>query len=810
MKHLFYKEISMFFSSVMGYLVISVFLLLTGLFLFVFPSGYNILNYGYATLDAFFSIAPMVFLFLIPAITMRSFSEERRTGTIEILMTKPLSDFQIVAAKYWACLTLLILTLIPTATYVYAIQQLSQIKGLVDMGGIWGSYLGLLFIGGAFTAIGIFLSAFSKNQIVAFILGVIVCGFMLFGFDLIGGFFGRNETFVQDLGMSVHYTSMSRGVIDLRDVMYFLGIIVLFVTLTLNRLQAQKKSVLKRMLFFAQMLLWIVALNIAVSFVFLRLDLTSEKRYTLHHNTKQLIKKLDHVVYFKIYLDGDLPPGFMRLKNATREMLEEFQAYNDHVQFEFVNLYDIKDEKERQQRSYELMQKGIQPTNVEIKEKGGASRKLIFPAAEVSYQNKSEAMELLQSQVGLSSEEALNNSIQTLEYQLMSTIFKLTSTDEKRVAFIEGHGELSVFETVEAAFAIGGFYEIDRLRMNQNPAALLKVSKETGDILPAYDAIIIAQPKHPVSEIDKWAIDQYIMRGGKVLWVLDAGDASLDSLRIRGGEQFAMTYPHNLNDLLFRYGVRINSNLIMDLNAGGVPLVTGYAGDQAQTDFFTYPFLPVLISQNRHPIVKNLNPVRSEFISSIDTLENGIDKTILLSTSPYTRTVSIPAIINFNLLKENPNPNDYRKGELPVAVLLEGSFESHFKNRMAYGLEKITIPMKHQSEPTQMIVISDGHIIKNHFNFEQDYPYPMGFDTYTKQTYANKSFIVNCVNYMLDGSLLLDLRAKTVKLRLLDKQRIENEKSKWIGFTLGLPILLVILCAVGFTIYRRWRYTSFR
>jgi ABC-2 type transport system permease protein len=388
----------------------------------------------------------------------------------------------------------------------------------------------------------------------------------------------------------------------------------------------------------------------------------------------------------------------------------------------------------------------------------------------------------------------------------MSTIFMLTSTDDKRVAFIDGHGELTAYETVEAAFAIGGFYEIDRVRMNQNPAALLKFSEETGEISPAYDAIIIAQPKYQVSEIDKWAIDQYIMRGGKVLWVLDAGDASLDSLRKRGGEQFAMVYPHNLNDLLFRYGVRINSNLIMDLNAGGIPLVTGYAGDQAQTDFFTYPFLPVLVSQNQHPIVRNLNPIRSEFISSIDTLENGINKTVLLSTSPYTRTAGIPAIVSFDILKENPNPRDYQKGQLPVAVLLEGSFESNYKNRMAYGLEKISIPMKYQSENTQMIVISDGDMIKNHFNFEQDYPYPMGFDTYTKQTYANKSFIVNCINYMLDGSLLLDLRAKTVKLRLLDKQRIETEKSKWIGITLGLPTILVILCAVGFTVYRRWRY----
>jgi ABC-2 type transport system permease protein len=804
MKHLYFKEISQFFSSVMGYLVITVFLVLTGLFLFVFPSNYNIFNFGYATLDAFFAMAPMVFLFLIPAITMRSFSEERRTGSIEILMTKPLSDFQLVMAKYWACVTLLILALIPTTTYVYAIQNLSQI-GSLDMGGIWGSYFGLLFIGGAFTAIGVFLSAVSKNQIVAFILSVIVCGFMLFGFDLIGGFFGRYETFVQDLGMSVHYDSMSRGVIDIRDVAYFLGIIALFVALTLNRLQAQKKSMLKRSLFFGQILFWVVLLNFAVSFTFLRLDLTSEKRYTLHRNTKHLIKELNHVVYFKIYLDGDLPPGFKRLRSATREMLEEFRAHNSNVQFEFVNLYNIKDEQERARKSLELMQKGITATNVEMREKGGTSRKLIFTAAEVSYQGKTEVMELLQSQVGLSSEEALNNSIQTLEYQLMSTIYKLTQKDRKSVAFIDGHGQADVLHTVEAMFALGGFYDVDRVVMNQNPEVLLAFSE--GEIVPAYDAIVIIQPRFRVPNIDKWTIDQYIMHGGKVLWMIESSDASLDTLRIRG-EQFALENPHNLGDMLFRYGVRVNSNLILDLVAGSVPLVTGYIGDRPQTEFFPYPFLPILVSQNQHPIVRNLNPVRSEFISSIDTLENGIDKKILLTTSPYTRTVGIPAIINFEIVRENLNQNDFQRGEFPVAVLLEGEFESNFRHRMAHGLENISIPMKFFSEPTQMIVISDADIIKNRFNFEQHQPFPMGFDPYTRQIYANKTFIVNCMNYLLDGTLLLDLRAKVVKLRLLDRQRIEQEKNKWLLLILGLPTVLVLLSAVGFLTYRKWRYAK--
>jgi len=804
MRHLYLKEISMFFSSVMGYLVIAVFLLLTGLFLFVFPSAYNIFNFGFATLDAFFAMAPMVFLFLIPAITMRSFSEERRTGSIEILMTKPLSDFQIVMAKYLACVTLLILALLPTLTYVYTVQQLSQI-GSVDLGGIWGSYLGLLFIGSAFTAIGIFLSAVSKNQIVAFILGVIVSGFMLFGFNLIGGFFGRYETLVQDLGMSVHYASMSRGVIDIQDVTYFLSVSALFIALTLIQLQAQKKSVKDRMIFLGKILACVVVANVAVSFTFLRLDLTSERRHTLHENTRYLLRSLDEPVHFIIYLDGDLPPGFRRLRNATRDMLEEFRARNRNVHFEFVNLYNIRDEMERGRKSLALRHRGIEPTNVEVRERGGVVRRLIFPAAEVIFQGDTLVVELLQTQMGLSPDEVLNHSIQTLEYQLTATIYKLTQTERKSVAFLDGYGKANVFETLEAMWALTGFYDVERVQINQDPLTLLRFCETANDFVPRFDAIIIVRPRYRASDIDMWTIDQFIMRGGRVLWALEASDASLDSLRGRD-EQFAIGFEHGFNEMLFRHGVRVNANVIADLVSGAVPVVTGHVGDRPQTEFFPWPLLPILISQNQHPIVKNLNPIRAEFISSIDTLENDIQKTILLTTSPHTRVMGIPAIINFNLLRERPNMNVFQRGQLPVAVLLEGSFESHFRHRMARGLERLDFPMKYQGLPTKMIVISDADIITNRYHFEHREPFPMGFDPYTRQIFDNQTFFVNAVNYLLDGTFLLDLRARTVVLRLLDRQRIDRERNKWLLLVLGLPTALVILSAVGFLGYRRWRY----
>jgi len=316
---LFKKEINSFLSSLIGYVVIIVFLLVNGLFLWVFPNEFNILDFGYANLDGFFIIAPFVFLFLIPAITMRSFSEEKKSGTIEILMTKPLTDLQIIFAKYLAGFVLVIFALLPTMIYFISVYRLGFPIGNMDMGGTWGSYFGLLFLGAAFVAIGLFASAITDNQIVSFLIGVVLSGFMYVGFELIYSFslFGRIDLLIQSLGINAHYVSMSRGVIDTRDVIYFLSVVAIFIILTKIALESRKwnkktfnKSSLGQLILG---LVIVVLLNIIGSYIFTRIDLTSEKRYSLSSATKDMLRDLDDIVYFKVYLEGDYPAGFKRL-----------------------------------------------------------------------------------------------------------------------------------------------------------------------------------------------------------------------------------------------------------------------------------------------------------------------------------------------------------------------------------------------------------------------------------------------------------------------------------------------------------------
>ncbi len=804
---LFRKEISVFFASVVGYAVMAVYLLITALLLFVFPSEYNLLDFGAASMEGFFKLSPFIFLFLIPAITMRSFADEKRSGAIELLLTKPISDIKIVWAKFAAAFVLLLCTLLPTLIYVYTIQQLGFPKGNIDMGGVWGSYLGLLFIGSVFVAIGIYISYLSENQIVAFILSVLLCAAMYLGFDFIAnlGVFGQSELLVKSLGLNQHYLSLGRGVIDTRDFLYCISVVFIFLMLTYMALENRRGIRVKRMPYYVSIFAGIILLNVASSFFFTRIDLTAEKRYTLQSVTKKIIKETDETVYFKIYLDGDLPSGVKRLRNATKEMLDEFAAYNSKIRYEFVDVYAIADERSRNAFVRELQQKGVQPINLKVKENGGESRKLIFPAAEISMNGRQQIVNLLHEQAGASSEESVNYSVQMLEYEFISALHRLQQTEMKAVGILAGHGELGPLNTVEAAFALASNFYIEQIFIRDNPYQLLAVDSVSGNVRPRVDVLVVPQPTKPFSEIDKWTIDQFIMHGGKVFWAIDATTASLDSLR-GNDREIAFIRQLNLEDLFFKYGFRVNPDLILDLNAAPTPVVTGYVGDRVQTELMPYFYLPLIIPQGNHPVVTNLGAIRMEFASTIDTIQNDIRKTILLTSSPYNKLQAVPSEVGFDLLKKAPDMKEYNNPLRTVALLLEGKFQSAYKNRMAYGLEKLSIPMKENSDESRMIIVSDGDVIKNQYNQSRDYPYPLGYDVYSGQTYANKEFFENAINYLSEGTGLLELRARELKLRILDRNKINEEKSYWQTINVVVPVALIILLYVGVTYYRKRKY----
>jgi ABC-2 type transport system permease protein len=543
-------------------------------------------------------------------------------------------------------------------------------------------------------------------------------------------------------------------------------------------------------------LLLIIAFNSIGSFYFYRFDLTSEKRHTLSNTTKEIIKELDDYVFFRVYLEGDFPAEFKRLRNSTKEMLDEFRAYSDFIDYEFIDPSADEDPTNVQNVYKQLMSRGLQPTNLQISEKDGKSQKVIFPGGIATYKEEEVAVQLLNNQIGIPSDQVINNSIQDLEYNLLKTILRLTVDKKPKLGVVEGHGELSQWETADAAYALSEYYSVHPVEIN-----------EKLDALKAFDAIIIANPDSSFSEKDKFIIDQFIMKGGKVLWLIDPVYASIDSLQ---SNNETISYSKNLNieDMLFKYGVRLNHNLIMDLNALPIPIKTGQVGNQPQFEFMPWFYFPILVPKSSHPIVHNLNAIKTEFASSIDTLgfSPKIKKTVLLSSSEFSRIITTPARVSLDIISEEPDERLYSQSNLPVAVLLEGNFSSVFTNRIPPEIaEDPEIDFQTESKMNKMIVISDADIIKNQIQFKEGnyYPLPLGYDRYTGETFGNKDFILNAVNYLTDDSGLLSVRSREIKIRPLDKNKIKKEKSYWQLLNTVLPVLIIIVFAIIITIIRK-------
>ncbi len=556
----------------------------------------------------------------------------------------------------------------------------------------------------------------------------------------------------------------------------------------------------------------ILLVNIIGSYIFHRFDLTSEKRYSLSPATKEMLKDIDDIVFFRVYLEGEFPAGFKRLRNATKEMLDEFRAYNKNIQYEFVNPSESEVEKERNDTYQLLMEKGLQPTDLQVNTKEGREQQIIFPGALATYKANELPVELLNSQIGAPPEEVLNNSVQSLEFKLASVIRDLTVIRKPSIAFIRGHGELENQYIYDIGQALSKQYTVGVIAIAEQLSSLTRrdsVSEDKTRIVNKYDALVIAKPDTAFSEKDKFIIDQYIMRGGKVLWLIDPVFATMDSLQ-NSNTTLGLAMDLNLEDMLFSYGVRINPDLVMDLTALPIPLRTGQVGSQPKIDFFPWYYFPVITPIQDHPVVKNLNAIKTEFVSSIDTVRApGVKKTILLKTSNYSRKINTPALITLEILEKEPDQREYTGPQQVVAVLLEGEFKSNFTNRIPPEIsQNRDIGFIAKSEPTRMIVVSDGDIIKNQLHFSQGYPMPLGYDQYTGESFGNKDFILNALDYLIDESGLISIRSRELKLRLLDMTRVNNQKLFWQAFNIIFPVLLVLVFGFVRQYLRKRKFTS--
>ena len=559
----------------------------------------------------------------------------------------------------------------------------------------------------------------------------------------------------------------------------------------------------------------VLVLNVIGSFVFTRFDLTSEKRYTLSPTTKEILGDLDDYVYFKVYLEGDFPAGFKKLRRETKEMLDEFRAYTKYIDYEFINPSESADATERNDTYKQLYQAGLNPTDVVVKNSDGSSKQMvIWPGALVSYRNNTEiAIDLLENQIGQSSENALNASMQNLEFRLIDAVKKVTRLQKPSIAFVQGHGELEVQDVYDIVQTFSQNYNVDSVTIGGRIDALIdRTQDEDRDVkaFPRYDAIIIAKPTQPFDERDKFLIDQYIMHGGKVLWLVEPVYATMDSLQSQEST-IGMEQDLNLDDMLFKYGVRLNRDLLLDLTCAALPIRTGQVAGQAQLEFFRWYYFPLLQAASDHPLVRNMNAIKSDFVSSMDatTSADGIEQIPLLKTSDYTKVSGTPVFITLAMLRQTPDKRMFNSKGKNVAYLLKGTFPSLYANRIPQEIvDDQATDFMEESKPTAMIVVADGDIIRNQIDIRTRKPLPLGFDQYTQNTYANKEFIENAMSYLVDGEGLIDIRSRELKVRLLDMTKINQERTKWQVIKTLVPVALVIGLGFVMAFIRKKKYSK--
>jgi ABC-2 type transport system permease protein len=569
----------------------------------------------------------------------------------------------------------------------------------------------------------------------------------------------------------------------------------------MTEITGNKRIKLKVWLQFLTAVAAIILVAIVSSFLRFRYDLTEDKRFTLSGPTRNVLSHLKNDIYIQVYLDGEMPIPLKRLKRSVAEMLDEFRvASGRKIDYEFINPSGNKDSRQREAQYQTLIKKGLTPVNIQAGDnEGGSIQKIVFPGMILNYNGIEVPVNFLQNNQSVPYEQNILHSVEGLEYEMIQTIATLSSDTINKVAFIEGQGEIPEIETADITYSLSKYFTIDRG----------VIGGKTG-ILDKYSAIVIAGPEKSFNESDKLVLDQYIMNGGKVLWLIDEVAVNSDSLVF--GETVGLYRPLNLEDQLFRYGARINPAIVQDIECVPIRLMVMSGGKRQQVVPAPWVYYPLLKPSANHPITRNLNRVEGEFVNYIDTvgLNPEIRKKILLSTSEFSRIISPPVMISLKEAELTPSEKDFNKPNLPVAVLLEGVFPSAFKNRMISNLtDDKNFRIRTESKETRMIVIADADIIRNEVKRSgmNETPLPLGQDKYTGQVYGNKDFLINCLNWLVDKSGLMELRSRELKMRLLNSRMIKNEKLKWQMINIAGPVLLVIIGGLLYSYFRRIKFT---
>ncbi len=547
----------------------------------------------------------------------------------------------------------------------------------------------------------------------------------------------------------------------------------------------------------------VVVVNVLAQYFYAEFDLTDDNRFTITENTENLVASLDDNVTIKILLDGEFPAGFKRLQGSTRELIQKFRDINPDIIFEFEDP-NAGTAEEKEARRKMLTDEKIVPISLSYSDGTQVVQKAVFPFAIIYYKNKKSIVNLLEEQkLGDDEDQILNKSVALLEYKFANAFQRLSAKRMRNILFTQGSGEWDQPSMFRLESELRNFHKVGRISLD----SLMKIDS-------TIDVVVVAGPKTAITPQNLFKLDQYVMCGGKIVWLLDKFHVSLDSI-----SKQTMYVPEvtdtGTDDLLFKYGVRIVPNLIMDLECSQIPQVVGMSGDKPQTKLFRWFYHPTTFAGSDHPIVKNIDRVNMFFPSSIDTLKTktNIKKTILLTTSPYTKTQLSPMRLTFEILKVSPDPSKFREGNKAVAVLLEGEFESMFKNRITPNLQstldQLNIKFIDKSKPTKQLVVTDSDFAKNLINLQTGETEDIGYNKWERSYYkGNKEFILNAIEYLMDSDNILEARSKEVKLRLLDPVKSLEERAFWQWLNVGLPVILLIIFGLVYQYLRRRKYAN--
>jgi len=805
------KEWAQYFNGLTGYLVIGFYLMVNGLVLFVLPN-FNVLDFGYASLQAYFDFAPWFLLLLVPAITMHSFSDEYKQGTYEIIRTLPISPLQLVAGKFFGNLLIVLVAILPTLLYAFTLNALSDIGG-IDFGATYGSYIGLLFLAACYTVIGIYISSITKNNLVSLLVSILVCTLLFKGFNVLSQlsvFTNGVNFYISKLGLEAHYINMSKGLLTGEDIIYFLSILVLFVIGSMENIKGKVKYII--------IVAVLISFNIFFSFYNFQLDLTKEQRYTLHESTTEIIVAINKPVKIHLYLGGDIPPYYKNIAGATAVLLERFKQINPKAIQWNIEVPGELFKNDALYQFYDSLSKLGLPIQ-RIRTENGPSDKrvdqLMIPGALIEIEGQAPIVIDLRTSKKYfkpynivkdipeeDMEASANAAVSLLEYKFTQALYLLNRTVVPNIAYLTGNGEpvnLTVNHLGESIMHNYNLAVFDLKKGFPNPQKI--------------KTLLIVKPTQAFTELDKLKLDQYIMGGGNIIWAIDKLVAEYDSLQKTNGSYIAIDRSLALDDLLFKYGARINANLVQDLNCAKLPMVVGKGEDGSPLiQRMPWPYFPFLQGNEQHPIVQNIDRVLSYFPSSIDTIAvAGIQKTILLSTDSNSRTLSSPAVVDINSGKSDGELESFQKNHLPVAVLLEGKFASLFSNRLSAAmLDSIKAStgkgyLEKGMVSSKQVIISDADILTNQVDVKRG-PLPMGMMPYEEYQFANHDFFVNTIAYLNEPTPLLASRRKQQVLRLLNRQKVEEHRVL-VQFILVLgPVFLLGLFFLIWTGHRKRQF----